>query len=521
MKKTKQDIPASERTGLLETAKKKLTGKEGQRGSVSNKYTDQEEGVADPIFDRAKEKFDRTFFETADSPLHGAEVTYGELGNHYLTGAVKEHGGRRWLQAFKPWTEEELAQRKAYMLEARKKLSPDFKKYSGQKPEILDPGDLGNYTYLPEDSIVSTGRRVVEPKEAEPLFKMGDKIQFQVDDWRRGIPAKEVGEVVDDIGGSIGDTITIKWPSGKTTHEWPHDLKGLVETAKKKLGEERGSISSKKTGVFRETPEVIDQPFMKDWGNKEVSLSDALSIKDREKIYSRLMTSPERKELLNPDRLGELENVFAQLPEGTKAHLFGSIVSDKPNPKDLDILLELPGVADWMRAQPWFASAKGRGLPRISIPKVDLIPSPPLKDVPNNMKKIMETGKARYGKDYDIIRILSALGVLSPLSGMLGGEAQAQEVTPDWRLRPDGTPKGPGWLGTLKNAQGKDATEESVGVGFDGQERLIPTLVPTLTQEEVNHILQGGGSTNEILRKAVEHARMLLDAGKSPFLGKE
>ncbi len=155
--------------------------------------------------------------------------------------------------------------------------------------------------------------------------------------------------------------------------------------------------------------------------NKEVSLSDVLSIEDREKIYSRLMTSPERKELLSPDRLGELENLFAEMPKGTKAHLFGSVVSSKPNPKDLDVLLELPGVAEWMRAQPWFASAKGGIPPRITIPKVDLIPSPPLKEVPNNIKKMKEIGKKKYGEDYDFLRILSILGLL-PLSSMVESE---------------------------------------------------------------------------------------------------
>jgi len=262
---------------LLETAKEKLTGKEGQRGSISNKYIDQEEGVADPIFDRAKEHFDRTWSDFADSPLHGVEVDFGELGHHYLTGKIKEHGGRKYLQAFKPWTEEEIVKRKAMFTELNKKRS-------AKGPQIqMDPGDLGNYTYLPEDQLINTGRRVVE-QETKPLFKEGDKVQFLegYEDWRTGIPPKAVGEVVDDIGGSIGDTISIKWPGGKITHEWPHRLQGLLDVAKKKLTGEEGYLSNRKvdeliykitgvkpapeTGLPRKIPSNKLQPWLdKGW----------------------------------------------------------------------------------------------------------------------------------------------------------------------------------------------------------------------------------------------------------------
>lgn len=79
--------------------------------------------------------------------------------------------------------------------------------------------------------------------------------------------------------------------------------------------------------------------------------------------------------------------------------------------------------------------------------------------------------------------------------------------------RRDGTLKGPGWLGNLKHSNGKTSTELSIEV--DGED--IPSLVPTLNKEEVDHMLSGKRPTSEIVRKAVEHARKRRAEGKSPY----
>jgi len=92
--------------------------------------------------------------------------------------------------------------------------------------------------------------------------------------------------------------------------------------------------------------------------------------------------------------------------------------------------------------------------------------------------------------------------------------------------RRDGTLKGKGFLGVLpiKSADGKTgvATEYSVGVNFDNQEVDIPTLVPTLTPEEVNlmttDIIPGHKQVPEpIMKKAIDHARERIGQGLSPF----
>lgn len=91
----------------------------------------------------------------------------------------------------------------------------------------------------------------------------------------------------------------------------------------------------------------------------------------------------------------------------------------------------------------------------------------------------------------------------------------------DYGQRPDGTAKGSGWLGELKMLDGSDAvmTEKSVGVNLDGKEMLIPSIVPTLTPDEIDWIAKGGDvlQNKEIIDKAAAHAIGRLKEGKSPF----
>lgn len=83
--------------------------------------------------------------------------------------------------------------------------------------------------------------------------------------------------------------------------------------------------------------------------------------------------------------------------------------------------------------------------------------------------------------------------------------------------RADGSNKGKGFLGELKRPDGDVSTEISVGVNIGGREMEIPTLVPTLTKQEVSRLLAGGDPTEAIIQKAVDHARMRIGQGKSPF----
>lgn len=89
--------------------------------------------------------------------------------------------------------------------------------------------------------------------------------------------------------------------------------------------------------------------------------------------------------------------------------------------------------------------------------------------------------------------------------------------------RIDGTQKGTGWFGVLKNSDGQWATEVTMGVEFDGKEMQIPTLVPTLSRKEIEHVLTGqleilNERTRQIEKKAIEFAKKRLKQNKSPFI---
>ena len=91
--------------------------------------------------------------------------------------------------------------------------------------------------------------------------------------------------------------------------------------------------------------------------------------------------------------------------------------------------------------------------------------------------------------------------------------------------RPDKTPKGQGYLGELKLSDGNVATEystQSGAVKVNGKQIDFPTLVPTLSKEDVtlmqNDIIPNKKPIPEpIMQKAIEHAKMRLAQKLSPF----
>ena len=95
--------------------------------------------------------------------------------------------------------------------------------------------------------------------------------------------------------------------------------------------------------------------------------------------------------------------------------------------------------------------------------------------------------------------------------------------TPGHDLRNDGkTYKGTGWLGVLRLPNGGVASEYTIGVNIDGKEIDIPTLVPTLTKEEqdlmVNDVIPNNKDVpDSIVKKAVDFAKMRLANGRSVF----
>lgn len=87
----------------------------------------------------------------------------------------------------------------------------------------------------------------------------------------------------------------------------------------------------------------------------------------------------------------------------------------------------------------------------------------------------------------------------------------------DYGARKDGSKKDSGYFGELRNKNDEVMTEFSVGVDIDGKQMEIPTLVPTLSKKQVRHLLDGNEPTEDIVKRAVEHARQRIKDGMSPF----
>ena len=124
-------------------------------------------------------------------------------------------------------------------------------------------------------------------------------------------------------------------------------------------------------------------------------------------------------------------------------------------------------------------------------------------------------------------RLLGVVGA-GTAAGLAANRAQSDEEQrrPVFGYRPDGTPKGTGWLGVLPTADGNVATEYSMqSQAVKVKDKMVdfPTLVPTLTQDEVrlmvNDIIPNRKPIpEEIVQKAIKHAKGRIDQGKSPFL---
>jgi hypothetical protein len=75
--------------------------------------------------------------------------------------------------------------------------------------------------------------------------------------------------------------------------------------------------------------------------------------------------------------------------------------------------------------------------------------------------------------------------------------------------------KGKGYFGMLPTSEGMMATE----ISADSDIGQYPLLVPTLTAEEVQWLLNGNEPTEDIYRKAEQYAVDRMQQGMSPFAG--
>lgn len=113
----------------------------------------------------------------------------------------------------------------------------------------------------------------------------------------------------------------------------------------------------------------------------------------------------------------------------------------------------------------------------------------------------------------DVLSIIASILGAKPGGALVGADKSRIDKS---LFRQDGSAKGPGFLGPIVNERGDTATEVSIGVPIGGKEVEIPTLVPTLTEKELQ-MAATGAVTPAIARKAGLHAEDRIDQGEPPF----
>lgn len=136
--------------------------------------------------------------------------------------------------------------------------------------------------------------------------------------------------------------------------------------------------------------------------------------------------------------------------------------------------------------------------------------------VQNSVRAIANLQGREVGDPAVVETLLSLLPNIN--AELEANKAEIKAKTSDRLRRPDGTLKGKeGFLGVQKNKAGEDVTERSVEVGIDGIDISIPLMVPSLTAEEIELVVEDKPVTNEIIDKAIVHARERIRQGKSVF----
>jgi len=80
-----------------------------------------------------------------------------------------------------------------------------------------------------------------------------------------------------------------------------------------------------------------------------------------------------------------------------------------------------------------------------------------------------------------------------------------------------------GYFGEIPLQDGNVATEYSVGQDINGKSVEMPSIVPTLSAEEIDMVkrsaMDGSRLPDSVYQKAMAHAKQRISNGQSPFWG--
>ena len=149
-------------------------------------------------------------------------------------------------------------------------------------------------------------------------------------------------------------------------------------------------------------------------------------------------------------------------------------------------------------------------------------------DIANNNKGFKIDANTREDAEKQIMKMIRNKEVLyytPDESKSRRGYQEGGKITDPSMYRSDGSKKSAqGFLGPVQNkVEGGTMTEVSVGMEINGQEMEVPTMVPSLTKEEIKSLanmkLEGNAKNipESIIIKAKKHALQRIDQGLSPF----
>lgn len=83
--------------------------------------------------------------------------------------------------------------------------------------------------------------------------------------------------------------------------------------------------------------------------------------------------------------------------------------------------------------------------------------------------------------------------------------------------RPDGSRKGKGWLGELRNKDGDIVTELTAQSDIDGKSYDYPLVTPNQSFRNMSELLQGYEPSEDAYRRAIEHMLMRGKSGRTIY----
>lgn len=115
---------------------------------------------------------------------------------------------------------------------------------------------------------------------------------------------------------------------------------------------------------------------------------------------------------------------------------------------------------------------------------------------------------AHYGPSSD-----GSVARMQPYYGHRWNEASQALDSPEMKSQ--------GWLGPLQGPDGKVVSEYSIDADINGKNASFPSIVPGLSSDELQSVLQssayGGRIPDSVYEKAMAHAQMRMGQGLSPF----